>query len=259
MILLRFVAGAVASLLVARSSGAAPEPQKPTPAPTSSQRPWEEQIAYFEHEDKEAKRKRKHAPIVFLGSSSIRVWESLAKDFPGHHVLNRGFGGSHISDSVHYAERILKPHSPPLVVFYAGTNDIDAGKSPATVAADFRAFTAKVWSMFPATHIAFVSIGPCPARWAQADKVREANRLIAAACAADPKLHFIDIFPDMLGEDGKPKPDLYVADQLHLSRKGYERWIPRIRETVDKIVPPKADSKTDKTSDKMRSKAKAAN
>jgi lysophospholipase L1-like esterase len=259
MVALRFVVvvavAVVASLLVAGSGHAAPELHKPASTPASGKRAWEEQIEHFEHEDREASQKRKHPPVVFLGSSSIRLWESLAQDFPRHQVLNRGFGGSHISDSVHYAERILKPHKPPLVVFYAGTNDIDAGKSPATVAADFRAFTAKVWSLFPATHIAFVSIGPCPARWAQADKVREANRLIAAACAADPKLHFVDVFPDMLGEDGKPKPDLYVGDQLHLSRKGYERWIPRIRETVDKVVPPKSD----RTTNNRKAKAKSAN
>jgi lysophospholipase L1-like esterase len=236
MLGLRFVAGALALLLDAGTDRATPDAQQP-PA-SAPKRAWEEQIEHFEQEDKQRKKKRKHAPIVFMGSSSIRIWESLAKDFPRHHVLNRGFGGSHIADSVHFAERILTPHKPPLVVFYAGTNDIDSGKSPATVAADFRAFTAKVWSLFPDTQIAFISIGPCPARWPQADRVREANRLIEAASTAEPKLHFIDVFGEMLGEDGKPRPELYVADQLHLSRQGYERWIPRIREAIEKVVPP---------------------
>jgi len=205
----------------------------PAPPPAD---PFEPEIRAFEKADRIMG--QAHARVVFIGSSSIRLWEGLGFDFPDHYVVNRGFGGSQISDSVRHAERILTPHRPPLVVMYAGSNDIDAGKSPATVAADFKAFTAKVWALFPATTVAYISIAPSPLRWSEVERVREANRLIAAFCAADKRLTFIDIFPKMLGEDGRPRPDLYQADGLHMTRKGYLLWIPPLRAALNAVVPP---------------------
>jgi len=154
------------------------------------------------------------------------------------HVLNRGFGGSEIADSVRYADRILATRKPPLVVMYAGSNDINAGKSPATVAADFRAFTAKVWDRLPTTQIAFISIAPNPARFSQIDRVREANGLIAATCSADPRLRFVDVVPLMLGPDGRPRRELFVDDGLHMNDSGYRIWVPLLRPLLDAAVPP---------------------
>ena len=208
----------------------------PPPSAAAAADPFESEMRAFEKADQVLGQKR--ARIVFIGSSSIRLWEGLGFDFPSHRVVNRGFGGSQIADSVRNAERILRPHRPPLVVMYAGSNDIDAGKPPAAVAADFKAFTAKVWDLFPDTAIAFISIAPNPARWAQVDRVREANRLIAAHCATDKRLRFIDIFPKMLGEDGRPRPELYVQDGLHMTRKGYLVWIPLVRGVLNTVVPP---------------------
>jgi lysophospholipase L1-like esterase len=206
---------------------------QPAAAPPGD--PFESELRAFEKADRILG--QKHARVVFIGSSSIRLWEGLGFDFPAYHVVNRGFGGSQIADSVRNAERILAAHKPPLVVMYAGSNDIDAGKSPAAVAADFKAFTAKVWSLLPDTAIAFISIAPNPARWAQVDRVREANRLIAATCAADKRLTFIDVFPKMLGADGHPRPELYAPDGLHMTRKGYLVWIPLVRNVLNAVVP----------------------
>ena len=196
--------------------------------------PFESEIQAFEHADKQGPQPRH--PIVFIGSSSIRMWTTLRQDFPRQRVLNRGFGGSHISDSVDFVERIVVPYAPSLVIMYAGGNDIDAGKTPAVVAADFQAFTARVWSRLPHTEIAFISIAPNPARWGEVDRVREANRLIAAACDSDRRLHFIDVFPRMLGDDGQPRAELFVGDHLHMNHKGYEVWIPLVRQTIDAVI-----------------------
>jgi len=220
---------------------AAPDRQKSVPdagvgSASGPSDPFEPEIRAFEVEDRSLPKGR--ARIVFIGSSSIRLWNGLASDFPAHHVVNRGFGGSQIADSVRYAERILMPHKPPLVVMYAGSNDIDAGKPPATVAADFTAFAAKVWEQSSATAIAFISIAPNPARWVQVDRVRAANRLIAAYCATDKRLTFIDVFPKMLGDDGRPRPELYQPDGLHMTRQGYLIWIPLVRGVLDAVVPP---------------------
>lgn len=183
---------------------------------------WEKEIAAFEAAD------RTNPPptrgILFIGSSSIRLWKTLAQDFPQHQVLNRGFGGSQIEDSVHFAERIVFPYAPRKIIMYAGGNDINAGKSPQQVAADFRAFAQKVHQRLPQTRIAYISIAPNPARWAQVEKVREANRLIKSFTETDPRLEFIDVFSHMLGPDGQPLPDIFVADRLHMNAKGYALW-----------------------------------
>jgi len=161
---------------------------------------------------------------LFIGSSSIALWKTLAQDFPGHRVINRGFGGSQLIDSVNYAERIVLPYQPKRIVLYAGGNDINEGKSPQQVLADYRAFVAKVQAALPATRIAYISIAPNPARWAQVDKVREANRLIEDYARQHPQLSFINVFPRMLGTDELPQPDLFGPDRLHMSPKGYALW-----------------------------------
>ena len=132
------------------------------------------------------------------------------------------------------------PHKPPLVVVYAGGNDIDAG-IPLTVAADFKMLTTRIWSRLPETSIAYISIAPNPARWSQVDRVREANRLIAAYCHGDrPGSGSLRSFPGCWALDGKPRQELFVEDGLHMNRKGYEVWIPLVGDLLDAVVPPQA-------------------
>jgi len=183
---------------------------------------WENDIAAFEASDRTNPPPK--TPIVFVGSSSIRLWKTLAQDFPKHHVINRGFGGSQISDSVQHADRIVIPYKPRLVVMYAGGNDIHGGKSPETVFNDFKAFVDKVHKALPRTRIAYISIAPNPARWAEVDRVRAANKLISDYTRKQRRTEFIDVFPHMLGPDGLPKPDIYVADKLHMNERGYALW-----------------------------------
>jgi len=211
-----------------------------SPQPSQGPAAFEWEIKQFEAQDKSLRTRPPR--VVFIGSSSIKMWEGLEKDFPHHRVVNRGFGGSHVVDSVYYADRILPPHKPTLIIMYAGSNDINAGKRADTVAADFKSFTEKVWSTMPQTTIAFISIATSPSRWSQVATVREANRLIAAYCASDARLKFIDIFPLMLGADGRPQPELFIQDGLHMNRKGYELWIPLVRNVLDTAVPAKPES-----------------
>ena len=161
--------------------------------------------------------------IVFVGSSSIRMWD-LASSFPGRPVLNRGFGGTQIGDSVRYVDRLVIGHKPRTVVFYAGDNDLFAGRTPAQVQADFRDFVGRVHAALPATKIAFIGIKPSIARWAMIDKVREANRLVRADCDLDDRLGFVDVDAAMLGWDARPRPELFIEDGLHMSPAGYEIW-----------------------------------
>jgi lysophospholipase L1-like esterase len=182
---------------------------------------WEKAITAFEQQDKE-KPPPKHA-ILFVGSSSIRMW-NVAKSFPDLDVINRGFGGSHLADSVHFAPRIILKHQPRVVVVYAGDNDIAAGKTPEKVAADFRDLVRVVQETFPKTRIVYISIKPSILRWKLFDKICQTNALIQAECQKDERLQYVDVVKPMLDEAGKPRPELFVEDGLHLNNKGYELW-----------------------------------
>jgi lysophospholipase L1-like esterase len=164
--------------------------------------------------------------VVFIGSSSIVKWDSLAQDFPGVKVINRGFGGSELADSVYYADRVVIPYQPRMVVLYAGDNDLNAGKTPETVLADFKAFAAKIHTALPKTRIVYIAIKPSPSRWKIKDKVTRANALIAAECAKDKRFAFADIYTPMLNAQGEPRPELFVKDMLHMNAAGYAVWKP---------------------------------
>lgn len=188
---------------------------------------FEKDIAAYEAED----RKSPPAPggVVFIGSSSIRLWSTLAADFPEWSVLNRGFGGSVLAESVHYAPRIVLPYKPRMVVVYAGSNDIHLGVTPAQVRRDFEAFVQVIHGALPQTRIAFVSINPSVSRLSEADRVVEANALIEAyireQSARGVKLAYADSYNRLLGPGGKPRPELLRADGLHLNADGYLAWL----------------------------------
>ncbi|MEQ1852339.1 MAG: GDSL-type esterase/lipase family protein [Chthoniobacteraceae bacterium] len=193
---------------------------------------WEKDIAVLEQSDRE------HPPekgaILFTGSSTIRRWKTLAEDFPGYRVVNRGFGGSQMEDSVFYAERILIPHEPAAIVIFAGSNDINAGKTPERVAEDFKAFVAKVRSRLPKTAIGFIEITSSPKRWDQRDKVVEANRLVRAFCEGTPGVKFIPVREKFFGSNGEPRGDLFASDRLHPNEEGYKILIEAIRPVLPK-------------------------
>lgn len=188
---------------------------------SSSDAPFEAEISAFERADRE--RPPEKGGVVFVGSSSIRLWSTLAQDFPDDHVLNRGFGGSEIVDSIRYVDRIAFPHEPRLIVLYAGTNDIALGKSPEQVATDFSAFVARVRERSN-VRIAYISNAPQPARHALWGKVKAANALIKARCRGDATLIYIDIFSQMIGPNGEPRPEFFVEDQIHMNSSGYAIW-----------------------------------
>lgn len=166
--------------------------------------------------------------ILFVGSSSIRFWSTLATDFPGEPVLNRGFGGSTLPDVTFYAPRIVLPYRPRTIVLYAGDNDIAAGHSPEQVLADYETFARLVHGALPSTRLVFVSIKPSPSRWELADRMREANALIARAIAGDSLATYVDVFTPMLGPSGRPRPELFRADSLHMTPAGYALWRERL-------------------------------
>ena len=183
---------------------------------------WETEIKKFEESD------RQNPPpkgvVVFIGSSSIRLWQSLGKDFPGIKVVNRGFGGSEIADSISYVDRIVIPHRPKMVVLYARDNDLASGKTPQQVFEDYKGFVERVHRELPTTKIAFISIKPSPARASLLQSMKEANGLIKVYATHDKRLIYIDVFTPMLGKDGSPRPELFGPDRLHMNSEGYALW-----------------------------------
>jgi lysophospholipase L1-like esterase len=190
---------------------------------------WEKEIAAFEASDR-ANPPPKGA-ILFVGSSSIRKWTTLAQDFPGKQVINRGFGGSQIADSTALAERIIFPYQPRLIIFYAGDNDLAARRTPEQVAADYAEFVKKVHARLPNTTIAFLSIKPSPLRWNLHEKMVAANEKIKAMHGD--RLKFIDIYSLMLGPNGRPKREFYILDGLHPSAACYRMWAGVIKPYLD--------------------------
>jgi lysophospholipase L1-like esterase len=193
---------------------------------------WEKDIAAFEAQD--LTNRPPAGCIVFTGSSSVRLWKSLESDFPGMQTANRGFGGSQLADLVHYAPRIITAYEPRQVVIYSGGNDINAGKSPETVFADFVAVVGTIRKAVPSAKITFISSGPNPARWKQVASVRALNGLVSAYCERH-GVDFINVAPLMLGADGLPDPNIYAADRLHMNANGYAIWRSAV---LSHLVPP---------------------
>jgi len=174
-------------------------------------------------------------PIVFVGSSSIRLWTTLQSDMAPLPVLNRGFGGARLSHVVHFLDRSVLRYRPRAVVLYAGDNDLDrlTGKSAQDVVNDFRTFVQQVQAALPDTRIYFLSIKPSRRRWEDWPKQRDANGQISAICARDPRLAYIDIATPMLAAGQPPPRDLFRFDGIHLSAKGYVLWTGVVRPRLD--------------------------
>jgi lysophospholipase L1-like esterase len=191
--------------------------QAPNPDPAR----FASEIHAFEAWD--AKNSTPAHAVLFVGSSTIRMW-TTAERFPDLPVINRGFGGSEISDVNHYIRETTLKYDADVIVFYAGDNDINDKKTPAQVLGDFQSFVKQVLAARPDTEILFVSIKPSTLRWALWPEMRDANALIRKYCESTPHLRYVDTVPPMLGADGRPRPELLAKDGLHLSPAGYDIW-----------------------------------
>lgn len=174
-------------------------------------------------------------PILFYGSSSIRKWETLRQDFANFPVLNRGFGGSRFPDAIYFFDKLVVAYQPRQVILYEGDNDIGSGATPQEVFQSFLAFEKLMQQKLPNVPVVFLAIKPSPSRWALYPKVQEANRLIQDYIAAHPKrLRYVDTASPLLGPNGKPRPEFYVSDSLHMTPAGYEAWTRVVKPALKK-------------------------
>jgi len=208
---------ALSACLVRPAAGDYPDPAR-----------FEKAIEAFERQD--AANPPPLGAVLCVGSSSMRLWHgAIRKDLAPLPIVPRGFGGSTMWDLLHFADRIVLPYLPRAAVIYEGDNDIAAGVSPERVRDVFLRLVAKIHGRLPETRIYCLSIKPSIARWKLWPAMRRANRLLAEACARDPRLVFVDVAAPMLGPDGRPRPEIFLKDNLHMNRKGYEIWRDALR------------------------------
>lgn len=193
---------------------------------------WEKDIARFEKMD--ATNPPPKRAVLFVGSSTVVRWKSLASDYPDHQIINRGFGGNHICDSTYYAEKMIFPYEPKTIFMRAGGNDINAGKSPEQVFGEFKEFIAKIHAKLPHAKIIYIGLCPSIARWKNAPKEKALNELIEQHAKRYPLLGYVDTWNMTLGPDGQPRADLFVADKLHLNEAGYKLFAELVRPAMPK-------------------------
>jgi lysophospholipase L1-like esterase len=162
-------------------------------------------------------------PPVFYGSSSIRLWDTLAEDFDPR-VLNLGFGGSTLEACDYFFARLVPPVRPRSLLVYAGDNDLGDGRGVVAVFGSFRHLAAQVAGFLGPVPFGFVSVKPSPARHAIQDRIRDFNDLVRQEIESLPSGYYVDVFAAMLDKSGKPRAELFLTDGLHLNREGYRLW-----------------------------------
>ena len=177
--------------------------------------------------------------ILFAGSSSIRLWSTLAKDMAPYPVIQRGYGGAKLSDFAVYASRIIDPHPCKGIVIFVA-NDItgsDKDKSPQEVAQLFRNILKTIRKTHPETPVFWIAITPTASRWKVWPEIQKANKLIKDICDSKKNTYFIRTDFAFLNENGMPKDELFRSDKLHLTEKGYEVWTEIIKKELNKVIP----------------------
>ncbi len=184
---------------------------------------WQDIVAF---KKKDAAQTAPSNAILFVGSSSFTMWKNVGDQFPGYTIINRGFGGSTLTDVIKYTYDIILPYQPKQVVIYCGENDLASADS---VSADeavnrFKTLFGMIRTNLPKANICFISIKPSPSRAVIQSKVKEANKMIKSYIGKQKNAAFIDIYDAMLDPKGQMRPEFFVSDQLHMKAEGYAIW-----------------------------------
>jgi lysophospholipase L1-like esterase len=173
--------------------------------------------------------------ILFIGSSIFRGWENLKEQMAPLPVFNRAFGGSRTGDILYYMDKIVLPYEPTIIVYYCGSNDINAGEKAEAISGRFREFVARVHAKLPATRVFFVSVNRAPQKQDRWDIVDEANRQVHAYCLTDKRLGFIDVNPALFDREGNPRLELYQEDRLHFKPQAYAEFTAIIKPIIAQV------------------------
>ena len=202
-------------------------------ADTNAQ-PFREEIRAFKKSDSLHMPPRK--ANLFVGSSSLRMWKNMEQDFSGYRVINRGFGGATLPDVIRYAGDIIFPYHPKQVLIYCGDNDLAASDTvrAETVLQRFTRLFTLIRNNNPHQRIVFISIKPSPSRQHLMPEIQKANEMIRVFLKNYRRTKFVDIYTPMLTESGLPRPELFLADKLHMNEAGYRIWQKTIRPVLKK-------------------------
>lgn len=193
---------------------------------------FDQAIENMEQED--ATRSKRENEVLFIGSSSIRFWTSLAIDFDPIPVINRGFGGSTLPEVYHYADRIILPYHPKLIVLYCGENDIAEKASPTQAFDAFKKLDQLIEEKLPDTKLIYIAMKPSIARWNLWEQYQAGDRMIHDYIKTKNNRYFVDCGPLMLNASGQPDSSIFVEDMLHLNEKGYAAWTSLLKPEVEK-------------------------
>ncbi|WP_159523063.1 GDSL-type esterase/lipase family protein [Sunxiuqinia indica] len=183
---------------------------------------WGESIAKYEKKDSVSM--PEPGGILMLGSSSFTIWQDVGDYFPGKNMVNRGFGGSEMSDVLFFKERLILPYQPKQIILYEGENDIAAGEKPDSIFAELLQLVEWTRVQIPGVQISLVSMKPSPKRWELKETMLVMNRKLKQFAAENEDIDFINIWDPLLEPDGVPENENYREDLLHLNAKGYKIW-----------------------------------
>lgn len=171
--------------------------------------------------------------ILFTGSSTIRLWKNIEGNFPTKNILNRGFGGSRMSDLLHFADQLIIRYNPKTIFIYEGDNDLGEKKTPKEILASADSLLTIIRAKLPKNvKVYFISAKPSMARWHLKDQYAELNNGLKSWAKTKKNVYFIDMWPIMLNADGSIKKELFLEDGLHMNRKGYDLWQSQIKPFV---------------------------
>ncbi|RVU24954.1 hypothetical protein EOJ36_08080 [Sandaracinomonas limnophila] len=195
-----------------------------------AQNPFEREIVAYEKQDSISMPKK--GQILFLGSSSFRLWKNFDADMKGIPAFNRGFGGSTLKDALYYFDRMVVKYQPSWIFMYEGDNDIAKGESPEFIRDEFIDFSTRLKKVLPKTKLVFVAARPSLARTSNLQKQRELNSLIQSVVKEQKGLYYLDMHNPFFNADGSLMQDIFVADKLHLNEKGYQIFADQIKNFI---------------------------
>jgi len=199
-------------------------------SPLWAQQAFEKEIRNYEKQDSISMPAK--GQILFIGSSSFRIWKTFATDLAGIAAINRGFGGSTMTDALYYFDRMVVKYAPSTVVVYEGDNDLNKGKSPEDLAKEYEDFSNRLKKALPKTKLVYLAVRPSLSRIAIVDKQKQFNSWLADYCKSQKGRFFLDMHSPFYLPDGTVMPDIFVADRLHLNEKGYLIFSAKIREFI---------------------------
>ena len=191
---------------------------------------FENEIRNYEKQDSISLPKK--GQILFIGSSSFRIWKTFSTDLAGISAINRGFGGSTMTDALYYFDRMVVKYAPSTVVVYEGDNDLAKGKSPEELAKEYEDFLNRLKKALPKTKLVYLAVRPSLSRIAIVDKQKQFNGWLEKYCKSQKGRFFLDMHSPFYLPDGTLMPDIFVADRLHLNEKGYQIFSAKIREFI---------------------------